>query len=237
MNIHKYIELLRFYLIEKIDDIHQSLEKTLKDEIDDIIKSILSSILALFISIEFIEIEGVWGSLFKIVLTVSIYLLMRYIILAKIYRKVKTKKEIKEADGVFLTPVEAKRLIDKFDHIACDSLLLAWDFLDKSKKIKSGREHEKSFCIIEAFYYYKKSLDIVFLIIYNSKSCINNERKKDGISKYRLSNVYNSLSDINDNITQYMCLINVDTSEFEHEKKQYDKKLNTIKKYLSSPNI
>ena len=58
MNISKYIELLRFYLTDKISEVNNSLNNTLLDELLDIVSNILAAIFSVFISTEFIEVNG-----------------------------------------------------------------------------------------------------------------------------------------------------------------------------------
>lgn len=52
MNIEKYLELLRFYLTEKISEINDTLKNNIDDEVNNIISSILSAIFAVFITSE-----------------------------------------------------------------------------------------------------------------------------------------------------------------------------------------
>lgn len=231
MNINKYIELLRFYLTEKIDETQQSFQKTIVDEIDDVICTILSSVFALFISTECIEADGVLGVIFKITTIILVYFGTR-LLFKKILRILKTKRELSNSNRLKLTSEEAKNLIEKFDHIACDSILLAWDFIDKKQSI--SHRDQKNFCIIEAFYYYKKAVEITCLIINNPNTCINNLENSNGISRYRLNNVYDSLKDINDQIDTELTNVQgiAHINEFKHEFEQSKISLGHIKKFI-----
>lgn len=151
MNIEKYIELLRFYLTEKIDEVNQSVQKGLSDEISNVISSIISSILAIFISTQFIEENGFWWAVLRVAILIGFYFISYFFInrLIKIY---KAQKELKKANDKEISKVQAKKLISDFDHIACDSILLSWDFLKKMNSKGMG-DSEKKFCLIESIYY------------------------------------------------------------------------------------
>ena len=91
MNIEKYIELLRFYLTEKIDEVNRSVQKTIQDEIADLLSSIISSILAIYISTQFIEKNGLGWAVLKVFVLIIVYLLL-YFLTKWIIRKYKTQK-------------------------------------------------------------------------------------------------------------------------------------------------
>lgn len=195
MNISKYIELLRFYLTDRISEVNNSLNNTLLDELLDIVSNILAAIFSVFISTEFIEVNGWKGVVIKIATVVAGYFGLRWLF-SKLLRYGKSSKEISESDNRTLSPSEVKNYIDKFDHVACDGILLSWDFWDKYELTPTEKTSQKNFYLIESFYYYKKSLDIVALIVDHANLCMNNPNNISGISLYRLINVYESLSKI-----------------------------------------
>ncbi len=231
MNINKYIELLRFYLIEKISEINTALKKDLSEEIDNIISSILSAIFAVYISAESIKSNDFWSIVLKVLVPIVLWLIFKFVIWKYIRRLFISRKEIKKSDDKDLTYEEIKSLVEKFDHIACDGVLLSWDFLKKYSLGRVNRKSEKNFYLIEAFYYYKKSLSIVSIIVYYSQCCINCEKVVNGISKYRLENIYESLSEINFEIDKEL-KANSFSDEFLHEFKNTNVDLIEVKKYL-----
>lgn len=233
MNISKYIELLRFYLTEKIDTLDSSIKNTFSDEIQNIISSILSALFSLFISKDCIDMDGFWGVLIKIVLVIVLYFVFKYII-SKLLNYRRTKNEIEKSDKKELSTSEAKKLIDRFDNVACDGIILSNDFLKKydDKKLSIC---EKQFALIESFYYYKKAVEITYLIIYNSEHCINNEKNVFGVSKYRLNNVYNLLNEISENInSKYINSMISPIDEFTNEKELADDLLGKIYAFISN---
>lgn len=200
MNIEKYIELLRFYLTEKIDEVNQSVQKGLSDEISNVISSIISSILAIFISTQFIEENGFWWAVLKVAILIGFYFISYFFInrLIKIY---KAQKELKKANDKEISKVQAKKLISDFDHIACDSILLSWDFLKKMNSKGMG-DSEKKFCLIESIYYFKKAIGVISLIITYKGICVNSINVSNAITPYRIKNASESLNDISQKIVQ-----------------------------------
>jgi len=195
VNINKYIELLRFYVTDKIGQINQSVQDSLSNEIEEILSSILSAIFSLFISTEFIKADGLWGIIFKTVIVILSYCSLKYII-KKFRRYRKSNKEQKAADESNITKNEAKSLVDRFDHIACDGILLSRDYYQKYIDVEESELNEKLFYLFESFYYYKKALQIASLVTKYPKSCFSNANNLNGISMYRFINVFNSLSEL-----------------------------------------
>lgn len=201
MNINKYIELLRFYVTDKIGQINRSVQDSLSNEIEEILSSILSAIFSLFISTEFIEATGIWGILFKIVTVILSYFLLKFVI--KNFRRYKkSNKEQKAADESSITKDEAKSLVDKFDHIACDGILLSRDYFQKYVDIEDDKMNEKLFYLFESFYYYKKALQIASLVTKYPKCCFSNVDNLNGIAMYRFINVFNSLCELKTKLTK-----------------------------------
>lgn len=236
MNISKYIELLRFYVTDKIGQTTQSIKSSLSNDTEEMKSSILSAIFSLFISSEFIKINGYGGAFLKVFIVIISYFSLKFVI-KKIQRYRKTNKEQKAADESSLTKDEAKSLIDKFDHIACDGILLSRDYFQKYDDIQVGKaDNERLFYLFEAFYYYKKALQIAALVVKYPKSCFNNANNINGISMYRFINVYNSLDEIMGQLNGEIKSVEKIEYHSELSKEMLDtrEKLSTIKKYIDS---
>lgn len=231
MNIEKYLELLRFYLTEKISEINDTLKNNIDDEVNNIISSILSAIFAVFITSETITANGVIATIVKVISVIAIWYTVKYIIWDKYRIRKKIDKETKVSDDKVLTSTKIKSLVDKFDHIACDGVLLSWDFLDKYANKSPVRETEKEFYLIEAFYYFKKALLITSEVVYYAECCVNNDNVCTGVAIYRLQNIYNSLLAINDEIKEYP-----KADEFSGELEQVKHYLEGIKTFLDGTN-
>ena len=232
MHISKYFELLRFYITEKIDKVDKSLKNTVSGEVRTIVSSLLSALFSLFISTEFINENGILWALLKIAIVIVSFFVF-YFLFSQLSRHFLTIKEIKKSDNKELTDSQREIIIDKFDHIGCDGVLLARDFLNKYKN-DSLTVNEQHFALIEAFYYCKKSIDVTTTIIDYSKLCVNSENNRTGISLYRLINVYKMLEElhkeINDNIT--MCDI-AKKDELISEINEYSTRITEIGEFVS----
>lgn len=231
MNISKYIELLRFYVTQKMEGIENTLKYTILDEVRFIVSSLLSAILSLNISKEAIEMNGICGIVLRVVVTIVLYLIL-YQGISKAFLLRRSYLDIKRSDKRELSYAEAKSYVDNFDHIACDGVLLAQDFLKRAKD-PSLSHHEQNFSLIEALYYYKKSLDVTALIVDHSQVLINNPRKDTGVSLYRLINIYYLLNDLHQEISKSTsCSKIAKLDEMEFEITQYKKKLNKVKQFV-----
>ncbi len=234
MNISKYIELLRFYITDKIGQINESVQDSIGSEIEEILSSLLSAVFSLYISSELILLNGFWGIVLKIVIIVILYFLLKYLI-KKLRRYRKSSKEETDADDGKITRTDAKSLVDKFDHIACDGILLSRDYFQKYDDIKVGKaDNERLFYLFEAFYYYKKALQIAALVVQYPESCFNNANNLNGISMYRFVNVYNSLKEIEEVLNESIKSEKQIEYHSELSKEMIDtqEKLNTLKSYI-----
>lgn len=211
MNIEKYIELLRFYLTEKIDEVNQSVQKGLSDEISNVISSIISSILAIFISTQFIEENGLGWAVLKVAILIVVYF-SAYFSMKWLIKKHKAQLELKKANNKEISSVQVKKLISDFDHIACDSILLSWDFLKKINSKRMG-DSEKKFCLIESIYYYKKAICVISLIMTYKDRCINSINVSNAITPYRIKNASESLNDISQKIVQAYSSLGIDEGD------------------------
>lgn len=195
MNVSKYIELLRFYVTDKIDQTNQSLKDSFENEIEDVLSSILSAVFSMFISVEVIKTSGFWETLLRVLIVIVSFILLK-IAIKRIRRYVKSYLEEKASDKSEITKCEAKALVDKFDHIACDGILLSRDYYQKYIDTDKKSINEKRFYLFESFYYFKKALGIVELVVQYSNMCINGKNNINGISMYRFSNVFKSLDEL-----------------------------------------
>lgn len=215
MNISKYIELLRFYVTDKITQINQSVQDAFSSEVDEVLSSILSAIFSFYISLELVKENGPWGIILKVAIVIVSYFSLKFVI-KKVRRYQKSNKEQRAADESNITEDDAKSLVDRFDHIACDGMLLSREYLKKYKKTENiETDNERWFYLFEAFYYYKKALQIVTLVVQYNKSCFNNAHNINGISMYRFINVYNSLVEIKEELNKN--IENAGNIEYHHE--------------------
>lgn len=94
--------------------------------------------------------------------------------------------------GQGLTELEAKELVDDFDHIACDNNLVGKLF---AKTFLSEPDIDiKEYEFYELYYYVNVSSDITLRIVENAEFCINTLDKVNAVDLHRL---YNQLDMLN----------------------------------------
>lgn len=231
MNTDKYLELLRFYLTDKISEISDSLKQDIEQQIDTIISTIVAAILSVYISSDFISANGICAVGLKLISVVVLWAFLSWII-KKIFQYRKSSKALNECEKHKLPQEKVKRLVDMFDHITCDGVLLAWDFLKKYDSAGEMNTSEKEFYLIEAFYYYRKALQIGSRVVAFSEQCVNDVSVDSGVAKYRLKNICEALTDISLQIQNRMNAGNY-TGEFEFEFSQANEDLRKIQVFLN----
>lgn len=235
MKDSKYIELLRHYVTEKIDESVEEISNAQTDRMLELFSTAFSAIVsAVLADIYAKHPANVPGSFFVLVIVLfGAYYITRYIVLW-ILKIIRLHSEKKAYVSKKAKAARRKRLITKFDNVACDNLIAAYDFLSLYKRktlfpeVKKT-ENMREYYLFEAFYYYKNAMDITNnLIMY--KDCID---CIDGVSKYRIVNVINILSDIKDEINM---VVNDDmlakNSDLRTEMKTYTERFEAIKKNM-----
>lgn len=94
--------------------------------------------------------------------------------------------------GQKLTDLEAKELVDDFDHIACDNNLVGKLFTKafNSEKDKDIKEYE----FYELYYYVNVSSEITLRILENADLCINTLDKVTAVDLHRIYNQLDMLT-------------------------------------------
>lgn len=210
----KHLELTRHHLIvktRKLMDRRQSEETSSFDKLNGVI---FSSAFSLFTTLllKFLFIDNndraslnqtVSASIFQVVLYFSLAIIS-YIVLYSIskicYNYISGKlKKFKAAVSTHCPDYSAqknKELIDDFDHIALDNLLLAYESIDEMKT--ASNTQIATFYFYELIYYLKTAVAITSDITsqFRQKNCVNIEGNTDGVDLFRLINVQNMMSEI-----------------------------------------
>lgn len=102
-----------------------------------------------------------------------------------------------------------KGLIDDFDHIACDNILISQNF------INAYNENDispllKEFYFYEIIYYTNVSLSIIQKLIVNKNLCINDKDNTNRVHLFRLKNTLSMINEIYDFLHTNKENINVD---------------------------
>lgn len=92
---------------------------------------------------------------------------------------------------------EVRKIINKFDEIACDNILISQNFIDAYKRHGTS-QNLKEFYFYEIIYYTKISLSNINDLILNSKMCIGNSQNLNKVQLFRLENALKMLKEIYD---------------------------------------
>lgn len=206
MKDSKYIELLRHYLTEKIDDSVEEISNSQDEMIVEIISTVFSALISgLLAEIYSNNATKTLGSYISLVILLSTAYFVFRELFSWILKQIRFHQERKSYKNTKLSFSKKKKLIAKFDNIACDYLIAAYDSLTTYiyGDYPDGIEKKsiKEFYLYEAFYYYKKSIDITHLLLLYKSDCVG---CSDGVAKYRIVNVFNSLNELKQIIDKYI---------------------------------
>ena len=207
MKDSKYLELLRHYIFEKIDDSVEELGESRSDRIIEIVSTVFSAIVSALFA-EFFESNnaGKNGSIIVLVIIMSLLFFACRWLIIWIFRHIKYGLEYKTyADGT-LSEKDSRRLIASFDNVACDGLILAYDCLNMCNTANDTAMtnsdvtvtnvqslNMQAYYLFEAFFYYKKTIDILERLLNYEDYCIGTINK---VSVYRVKNVFDNISDL-----------------------------------------
>lgn len=220
-NRFKYLELTSHHALKKAKKFIA--ESTKKDDShdDQIIEVIFSSMLTLFISY-LVEVYftvddksslGFWSvagyMICEIVLYVAFFVIVRYCYrwIRKKYRVHKSNTRVNTPD---ISPITNKELVDDFDNIAFDNLLVATECLKQIDCMNQNASSQGStgldsldlevirFYLHESIYYLRVAVDITISITTpdRRKACLNIRGNTRGVDVFRLINAEQMMSHI-----------------------------------------
>ena len=198
----KSLELFRHQIASRVDKSLKQYAKESKNSADKIVSTVFSACTSLAIttiSVNFIQAK----ELTKGILALAIYLLA-YSIVYLCYKRVvkfstRLHYNIKRHD-TSSTAIDIKEAIDDFDHIACDNVLLAKEFIKKYEKEKDFAI--KEFYFYETIYYLKVSIRMTLRVV--EKDCINTTERTTNVDLFRVVNIAKNMKDILGFIKQHV---------------------------------
>ena len=203
----KYLELTRHHLYKKSKSLLNKDSDLTGSEFNKLSEVFFSSALSLFLAylaetyfknayidkLHLWEIVLLFGS--AIIVYCVLYLSIRkiYAALTKLIRHLKYKRLPSSPDA---SKERCKELVDDFDHIALDHLLISYELLDEIHK--TGQIEERTFYFHEIIYYLQTSIRITQDLIHPSRieRCVNLCGKTDGVDVYRIMNACFMMDDI-----------------------------------------
>lgn len=193
----KNLELLRFYLSSKYEDCTSNNEKQRILRTEQTMSTVFSSLFSLVVTVALAPLNSVIPIGGFIPLVIGVYLVgfvVSYFSFLFVYRWLHKLHKRTKAHKSACTLIEAKKKIDEFDHIACDNVLIAYEF-QGAYSTESNLE-KKMFYFCEVLYYLNKSLIKIRNVLFCSDLCINNRDKADGLESYRIANLLKMIKEI-----------------------------------------
>ena len=200
----KYLELNRHHLFTKTKKIICDHHKREDDSFEKITEVIFSSALSLFLTylaetyfIEYDEISKF--PLCKIIclflLSILIYCIL-FVIIRKLYSIISPRVEKiiynKKTHSVDTSAQRIKELIDDFDNIAFDNLLISKEFLSEIERIGDKDLEITTFYLHESIYYLKTAVNKTNSILHEDiiNKTLNIGGNSNGVDVFRLINAY-----------------------------------------------
>ncbi len=193
----KNLELLRYYLNSKHEQCSIETEKQKRIRTEQTMSTVFSSLLSAVVTVALSGLSAKMVLGWYIALVIGVYLigfLVSYFLFSLVFRlitKIQQQTKIFKSD---CSLSEAKKKIDEFDHIACDNVLIAYEFF----KQYNTESHlaRKMYYYCETLYYLKNALIRIRNVLSFSDLCINSSIKADAIDLYRVVNLLEMIKEI-----------------------------------------
>jgi hypothetical protein len=208
MNSFKYLELTRHYVTEKTKYAIQeavSQSKKNSNNLSEIVFSSSFSLLVAFISERyFFNTESplklaTWLNVLLLVLGFIIIFIVSLLVFRKICEKITKIYSNRVIHSPDISDPIIKEIIDDFDHIALDNLLIAKELTDSIPSlINDGNQEIATFYYHEAVYYLGISVGKTTIILddYHWEKCLNINGNTRGIDLFRVYNAYSMMNNI-----------------------------------------
>ncbi len=207
----KNTELFRYFIRVDLNKGIDKIIKQNKSSFSLIAGSIFSgsfSILGTYFGMNKSEFTNFWrivlsSALFALLFAIGMGLFKGFIfIFSYIYNAWKKEQLPSKA--------KIKELIDDFDHIACDNILISQNFIE-AYNLSNTPPNLKEFYFYEIIYYTKVSLSIIQKLLANKDECINDKNNTNRIHLFRLNNSLKMLKEIFNFLDNNKGNINIDT--------------------------
>lgn len=189
---HKNLELLRFYVskdIRKIDAKIQNNESDLLGYflgslVDVLVVLLFDDFFATFLEAYVTDIN--WQVMIKIVLIIALvglFLLVSWS--SKKIREHRIKRMQISGKRAYIVSAERQEMIDDFDNIACDGLLICQNYVVRYKQAEE--QYIKDFYLYEIIHHLNKAASIGN-VIYNNQKLYVSAMNTQLLDSYRINN-------------------------------------------------
>lgn len=215
----KYLELTRHHIIKKTKKIFDESNKSDNSNFNQICEVVFSSAMTLFLSFlaelyfsdsQFLEIKflksfelPLWAeSIIMFIIGIVVYIIL-FITVKYIYRLISRRWKNfiyqEKHHGPDTSELKIKELIDDFDNITFDHLLIAYDYVDQINVAIDNKNTEvATFYLHETLYYLRTAINKTkeILIENRREQCLNIKRNTRGVDVFRLFNAHRMMEEI-----------------------------------------
>lgn len=181
-NSHKNLELFRYYLNRDL----QKIDSSIQDNHGELLGYFIASLVDVLIVSLFSDDLARTESLLKIVCIAGLIVLFFIIsfVVNKIarFRRVRRKESGREE---YVVDEARQEMIDGFDNIACDGLLICESYMGKYSL--ADKPYVRDFYFFEIIHHLTKSTDL-FGEIYSHRNLYVSSKKAELIDTYRVNN-------------------------------------------------
>ncbi len=194
-NSHKNLELLRYYLNRDLTRIDRNIQNSSNELLGYFIASLVDmSVVVLFSDL--LSGKGVWFKLFAV-----FALIVLFVLVSKVSNKVANWISTRRKESgreEYLIDAAKQAIIDGFDNIACDALLICEEYMQRYQAAE--KEHIKNFYLYEIIHHLTKSVDL-FNEIDSHHDWYISSQDSELIDSYRINNYIDYAKAIN----QFLC--------------------------------
>lgn len=192
---HKNLELLRFYVSKDIKKIDSKLQKNeselmgyfLGSLVDILVVFLFNDIFSTFILLNInITFWQVALKILCIVLLIGVFLFVSWS--SKKIHEYRVKKSNVSGKSAYVVDDKRQEMIDDFDNIACDGLLICQNYISRYNEVKDDKEeYIKEFYLYEIIHHLSKATSI-FNVIYCNQNLYISAKNIQLLDSYRVNN-------------------------------------------------
>lgn len=190
-NNHKNLELFRYYLNRDLAKIDHNIQEKNNELLGYFIASLVDMSVVVFFD-DLLKSKGFWCKVFAIFILIILFILVS-IIINKIANWISNQRK-ESGKEEYLIDSARQAIIDGFDNIACDALLICENYIQKYQMAQ--KEHIKNFYLYEIIHHLTKSVDL-FNEINNHHDLYISSKDSELIDSYRVNNYIDYAQAIN----------------------------------------
>lgn len=187
----KNLELFRHQIVSRIDGSIKKYAAHSEDSADTISSTIFSACFSLLIAlltsqvVDFTTCGQIIACFFAFVLAY----IVAFFLYHKLFKMAKRKVYNIKVHGKEMTLEQSRKLMNDFDHIVCDSTLVAKQFIQHYRKYVDLKDYDLAkFAYYEVLYYLRVALNITMSILDAGDKCINTLETCSKIDLFRIVN-------------------------------------------------